>query len=567
MAYFDCKIPVPELTSPPSGGVDYTQMPQLKWKSIPDSGQVLIQISESDSFASHFEEGTARAEAAWYSVHNTLGLGKRYYWRACLKDSNGVQGAWSAASWFDEKLYPPRFEHPTAGAAVDSLRPWFGLNNQWGATVVIQVSQTQDFATLIEEGRTGNTSWAMAKMLANNSRYYCRARMITSAGIESDWCVPVDFLVSLPRPHLAPVVRYHAPSYDFQVGNTAIGDFNGDTRKDVAVLENNKSRVLVYYQNGDGTLGAPVTFTTDLTTRRLAAGDVNSDGFDELVICGDSTTAGSGPLGRIAVFRQDGPSHGLGSPQYYQLACANVDAVAVADMNNDGRQDVVCLGRESAGNGILSFFFQGPGGSLGAEDARGICAVQRYRELHVADMNSDGKNDLVVQSGPLQLAVIKQADPGVFSTSPDFYAVQTSYGSEFYSFSLGDLNGDGRTDIAVSDSGSRYLNRFIQDANGTLTRTTAPPARWQGALEELIADIDGDGLDDILTVYEGDRVCIYFQSAGHGFDSCGFFDLGTGIIGGTNATDALKVADVTGDGVPDIVTTWFDSVFVLARVP
>ena len=87
--------------------------------------------------------------------------------------------------------------------------------------------------------------------------------------------------------------------------------------------------------------------------------------------------------------------------------------------------------------------------------------------------------DLILKSAPLQIAIIRQdtnQTPGVLSSSPDFYTVQTSYWSSFNAFTVGDLNGDGRIDLAVLDPGNNgTLNLFYQNIAGNLDTAVLSP--------------------------------------------------------------------------------------------
>src|SRR5258708_18749211 len=94
-------------------------------------------------------------------------------------------------------------------------------------------------------------------------------------------------------------------------------------------------RSLIYYQNAGGTLDSPQIIATDLSLRGIAIADVNNDGLADLIVSGNSTTAMSGLLGRIAVFRQDNTTHALGAPQEYVLSTNDVGPLAVAQP--DGR--------------------------------------------------------------------------------------------------------------------------------------------------------------------------------------------------------------------------------------
>ncbi|HKW36859.1 MAG TPA: FG-GAP-like repeat-containing protein [Burkholderiales bacterium] len=360
----------------------------------------------------------------------------------------------------------------------------------------------------------------------------------------------------------------------FPLADTVIGDLNGDGRNDVAVIENSLgSRILVYYQNSQGKLDPPQLITTDLAISGIAVGDVNNDGWTDLVVSGNSTTATSGLLGRIAVFRQDSVAHTLGAPQELVPSTNNVGPVAIADLNHDALPDIVSAGSGSGVNGVVSIFFQGPSGTLGPEVTYTSVPVAfsvGYGEIHVADMNNDGMNDIVLQSGQLQLAVIKQVSAGVFSGTPDFYNVTTSYWPYFSSFRLGDLNGDGLIDVVTSDPGnSGYLNMFLQNGSGTLTGPTLKTATFLGQSEVDMADLDGDGLNDLIVLGDGNTVQILYQGADHSFANSLTYTLPTFSTGGTTVHQALSVGDVTGDGLADIVASWWadESVYVVPRLP
>jgi hypothetical protein len=219
----------------------------------------------------------------------------------------------------------------------------------------------------------------------------------------------------------------------------------------------------------------------------------------------------------------------------------------------------------SGSNGLLSFFFQGANGTLSSEFVYTAVPVASGGEIHVADMNSDGRNDVVVQSDLKQLAIIKQMSTGTYSTSPDYYAMQTSYWPFFKSFALGDLNGDGRTDIAVADPGNGgYLNIFQQNASGGLTGPNLLNFTGSTQDELKIADVDGDGLNDIIVLSTGYLVMLLRQSTSHTLQDYQTFYLPTQSSGGTFIHQAMSTGDITGDGLTDVIASWSnEGLFVL----
>ena len=358
------------------------------------------------------------------------------------------------------------------------------------------------------------------------------------------------------RSYFGPAAHYPGIRYR-HMGNTTIGDLNGDGRNDVAVAEGFGSAVFIYYQKADHTMDTVQTLTTDLSLRGVAITDVDHDGRAELILAGDA---------KIEVYKQDPVDHALVGPLNYPVSVTTVAGFAVADLNNDSLADIVVSGTATDGSGVISLLFQNGNGTLAAETT--YTAIPGYSgfggELHVADMNNDGLNDIVLQSGAKQLAVIKQVSPGVFSTTPDYYAVQTNYWTRFESFALGDLNGDGRTDIAVSDL-TGNLNIFIQDNSGQLV---GPTIITGYSSEGHVADINGDGLNDIILLNSGYWVTVLYQGQDHSFTNTKNYFLPTQTEGGTFVHQAMSIGDVTGDGVDDIVASWADEgIFVLPRLP
>jgi hypothetical protein len=207
--------------------------------------------------------------------------------------------------------------------------------------------------------------------------------------------------------------------------------------------------------------------------------------------------------------------------------------------------------RPSTGN--LSIFFQNSAGTLNPE----VIYDKVYGgEVHVADMDNDERNDIVVHCELKEFAVIRQTAPGVFSSTPDIYTVQTSYWPSFGPFALADVNGDGRIDVVTLDPGnSGYLNIFLQNSQGKLE----PPTLVQTDVPfgVKIADITCDGLNDIIYDMSG-GVMVLQQQTDHTFGPRHFHSYRSLTFGGSMLSQALSIGDVTGDGQLDLVLTWSD---------
>ncbi len=451
------------------------------------------------------------------------------------------------------------------------MKAWLdkGRTQQYTATGLFSDNSTRDITSQVTWTSSDETKVTIdAKGLATGSGV--GSATITATLWETSASTPVKLVAGFDDATRYPGIKIN--NYSFFDGNTALGDLNGDGRNDVAILEMTGWRILVYSQNSSGTFDPPAVIATDVMLQNAAIADIDNDGLRELIVSGNATTLTPGSPGKVEIFKQDPVTHLLGTPKIYTLSTNTVVSMAVADLNGDGLPDVVVSGLGSGANGVLSFLFQQSDGTLGPEVTYTSVPVYYNGEIHVADMDNNGLNDVALLSGG-QVAVIKQTTPGVFSTSPDYYTPQFSISFWAPTFALGDVNGDGLADLIVADPGydpgyGGILNIFLQNANGMLSGPTfiTIPRLLQD--EVHVTDLDGDGLKDIIILSGGRDVNILYQYPDHTFSSISEYYLPGGITGGTNYHQLLSVGDVTSDGLSDIVTAWtIDGLYVLRRRP
>lgn len=196
-------------------------------------------------------------------------------------------------------------------------------------------------------------------------------------------------------------------------GTLAVGDLDGDGRADFVVTSGQGDRtraVGVVLQHGDGSFAPPVYLAaTSLTINQgVAIGDVDSDGRAELVVAVDD---------HIGLWRVQ-----AGTLVYAgELATAGgVGPLTLADVNGDGRRDLVIAHGGGAGVGL---YLQQPGGALGSESRYiGYAPWPQPDVLAVADISGDGRIDIVLAKSVLmQRAVDMFAEgvrrPGIGATS------------------------------------------------------------------------------------------------------------------------------------------------------
>jgi hypothetical protein len=284
----------------------------------------------------------------------------------------------------------------------------------------------------------------------------------------------------------------------FGAVSVVVGDFNGDGKPDIAVGNGVASNILVFPGNGDGTFGRPVgSFNVIGGAIYLAAGDFNKDGKLDLAVMGAVGV-------QIALGNGDGTFHGsLGLGAFGTLG-----PVAVADLNGDGNLDVVFTASNTTGTAVtlqpgnVSVMLGHGDGTFGAAVSYSIGKIAT--SVAIGDLNGDGKPDLAVADyapGAADVAVLLGNGDGTFQTAVKYPAV-TGSGSVV----MADFDGDGYLDLAVaSDSiGSAsnggtagVITVLLGQGDGTFRDAIVYGAgvdpRWLA-----VGDVNGDGQPDLV---------------------------------------------------------------------
>jgi hypothetical protein len=328
----------------------------------------------------------------------------------------------------------------------------------------------------------------------------------------------------------------------------AIGDLNGDGRNDVAVTTTgssdptNDNMLHVFLQAADGTLQPRVRYALGRRPQSIDIGDVNGDGRADVVVGNfDSST--------IGVLLQNGS--GTLDPMV-SYATVNSLSVKIGDFNSDGRMDVVGINWGARGDGV-DVFLQTAAGTLAPpvtyhENHGG------YDEVDVGDVNGDGRTDIVVMSGQLYSApnvgVLPQNADGTMG-APVYYSVGANITTQ--GVGVGDVNGDGLSDIVVSYGGNRpgsFIARFLQNAQQTLDPAVSY-ASYDIPSPVVLADVDEDGRKDVLVAHSGWlRLGVYRQTSTGDLGAEELYPIGNASI---FQPQGLAVGDINGDGLPDVV--------------
>jgi 6-phosphogluconolactonase (cycloisomerase 2 family) len=338
----------------------------------------------------------------------------------------------------------------------------------------------------------------------------------------------------------------------------AIGDLNGDGRMDIA-FQTHEQTIAVYHQQADGILGPSLQSPLDATRfiQALAIGDLNGDGKMDLAcaIANDYYnrkyiyyyTQVNGTLTlQPPLDTSDNPTSialgDLDGDGKLDLACANRDSdnitvylqrstglelqppldttrtpnsVAIGDLNGDGRDDLACANMEAH---QITIFLQDPISGALVEPPQSPLDVSGIRPISVAigDLNGDGRQDLACANyNTRNINVFYQQEDGTLPTVPQL-SLATGYfpDSVFpHSVAIGDLNGDGRMDLACANKGNNNITVFLQQEGGTLSEPAWSPLAVDIEPHEIaIGDLNGDGIMDLVcTNFQSYTLTIYLQ--------------------------------------------------------
>ena len=296
-----------------------------------------------------------------------------------------------------------------------------------------------------------------------------------------------------------------------QYSFAAAADFNGDGKLDLVLLTPNfatSATMAILLGNGDGTFAAPVTYTVPVAPY-LSVGDFNGDGRPDIAIAGPNYTSGQPNLIVVLINSGNGTFQ---SPVQYSLTGV-IESLAIADLNRDGKLDlIVPTGGQSASVNALLGIGDGTFASPVTETSN---LLNIYgSSVTVADFNGDGEPDVAVNSnsyslGTYGIAILFGNGDGTLQSPPSLY----SAGQGGVPIAL-DVNGDGKPDLVVW--GTSLLTAIINQGNGIF------PAHSSYLLPQypysaVVGDFNGDGKPDVVvTIFNNPGFASVFLGNGDG---------------------------------------------------
>jgi hypothetical protein len=303
---------------------------------------------------------------------------------------------------------------------------------------------------------------------------------------------------------------------------------------------------------------APVGYATGSGPGAVAIADLNGDGKGDLV----TANSGGGTISVLINRRNK-----FDRRQDYRVprppaSDAPTHSVAIADLNADGKPDIASVG----GRHTVSVLHNRGDGTF--QPARDYESGPSPQAVAAGDLNGDGRPDLAVADGSCCVSILLNTGAG-FAKRTKYWAARV--GDNPMSLAIADLNGDGSADLATA-SGEGNSSLLFNRGDGTFRRGRNYDAEM-GPSWVVAADFDGNGTADLGVAsndlysdeFEDEEGGVALQPAwvyvfanrGQGRLSASHTFLGT--FGYAEGIDALVVGDLNRDGKPDLLVARSDS--------
>jgi len=307
--------------------------------------------------------------------------------------------------------------------------------------------------------------------------------------------------------------------------------------------------ILVSALAGNASADGPVDLSGNLLGNR---GFDDQDQLSHIILLNTGNRNGPGQV--VSQSLQNAPVSLFTAYQAFPVG-SWPEAVAIGDVNNDGRNDVVLTTSkyfDPDNDNHIFVFLQTPEGTLSGPVKY---PAGNGESIDIADLNNDGKNDVVVTTSNA-IGVFLQRQDG--SLNPMIsYPSNHSNPTNTYKVRTGDFNHDGLTDVVSIDWGSRSddVDIYVQNDTGTLNPPVTYRVLHAGYDDLEVGDVNDDGLTDIIVMsgqsYAYDNIGILIQTSEGLFDTPVYYDIGL------NAnTRGVAVGDVNNDSLEDIVVTY-----------
>ena len=368
------------------------------------------------------------------------------------------------------------------------------------------------------------------------------------------------------------------PALSYNSGGTsavsvAVADINGDQKADVLVANSydrqgdwmDGSVASVLLGNGDSTLQPAISYASGgFGASSVVVTNIDGDGNPDVVLANECIDPNTCTTGAVSVLLGNGDGTLRGGVNYNSSAWFSY-SVASAEVNGDGKLDLLlanaCNDNNSCSYGTASVllgngdgtFQTGVSYNVGAQDAFSVVA---------ADVNGDGKLDLLVGNECAvndcsngSASVLLGNGDGTFQTP----VIYSSGGLYTFSLVVADANGDGKPDLLIGNMcadgtcSNGSVGVLLGNGDGTFQTAVTYSSGGLYTFSLAVADVNGDGKPDVLATNEcADNNCSNGVIAVLLGNGDGTFRTSVDYSSGGLYALAIATGDLNGDGKPDL---------------
>lgn len=261
----------------------------------------------------------------------------------------------------------------------------------------------------------------------------------------------------------------------------------------------------------------------------------------------------------------------VADPLILEVGLVEPQSISTGDLNGDGLLDLVCT--DDLGDcyqGQLSIFFQNaPGEFSPSPDLLLQNSIANPNSVAVSDLNGDGKQDIVCANGYCgqftgndRLVIFYQSGAGSFGPGPDQVLVlgNVEQPADPHAVEAADLNGDGLLDLCSANTLDDNLTIFYQVEPGYFSEEPellGDVTTTDGPHSIAVADLNGDGKPDLVSANSvSNTLTIFHQGAARTFGAAP--DVTIGDFTSLDDPRSVVAADLNGDGLLDLTVANFD---------
>jgi len=329
-------------------------------------------------------------------------------------------------------------------------------------------------------------------------------------------------------------------------------DLDGDGKPDLVIADADSNLVMVYHNNstpGNISFVLQGSYNMGAGTYPIAviAGDLDGDGKPELVVSNLYTLT-------ISILLNTSTPGNISFAAPVSYPAGNYASVAaIADLNGDGKPEiaVACAGAHVLSTytnkstvGHLSFF---PMVNWALASYAGPYKVE------VADIDGDGLPDMAAADGNNNIVSVLRNTSSIGDTVSFAAHVDFATGNGPQGLAIGDLDGDGKPDLAVANNNDNTLSLLHNTSSpGTISFATQIVVNsGNGALDLVISDLDGDGKPDLAVDDEGGNAVSVHKN----ISTVGTIAVNPNVDYAVGEIPfSITTADYDGDGKPDLAT-------------